>query len=69
MNHVAFHKRVTILAFKCGVMLAAGVVCLSSAFAGSSLANGLISYWPLDSTNNGLSTPDLQSGYDLVLLC
>jgi hypothetical protein len=52
--------------FKLAVICSAlaGSVAISS--ANPNLTNGLVSYWPLDNTNNGVSTPDLQSGYDLL---
>lgn len=51
------------------VILVAGASALAMprAFSqGESLKNGLVSYWPLDVVE-GPRTPDLRSGYDLIL--
>ena len=50
---------------KCLALIALTVAFVSSAQADPNLTNGLIAYWPMDDTNGGSSTPDVQNGYDL----
>jgi hypothetical protein len=59
-----FHS--SILAFQYVALLAVGAACLSNAHANPALTNALVAYWPLTTTNTGTSTPDLQSGYNLL---
>jgi hypothetical protein len=50
-------------------LLTAGMLCLSlvPAFAQTTLTNGLVGYWPFDTTD-GISTPDLALNNSLLLV-
>src|SRR5687767_13370621 len=60
MNNRLFSRRI---ALPCLAIALSGAFC-SKAFA-QNLADGLVSYWPLDVVVGG-KTPDLVSGYDFA---
>ncbi len=56
----------TRLALKCAATLVAAMALACSTQADPNLTNGLLAYWPMDDTNSGISSPDVQNGYDLT---